>query len=69
MTKIEGRQIGALAKTLYGIELSAARADMLGEVIGTLSDGATKAVGSLPMETEPALFEIALETCRMGASR
>lgn len=69
MTKIEGRQITALAQTLYAVELSAARADMLGDVIGTLTEAATKAVNSLPMETEPVQFETTLIACRASAPR
>jgi len=69
MTKIEGRQISALAQTLYGVELSAARADTLGEIIGTLSEAAANATGSQPMEAEPVQFETMLAACRATVSR
>jgi hypothetical protein len=69
MAKIEGRQISALAQSLYGVELSAARADALGEIIGMLSEAAAKAVSSLPMEAEPVQFETTLSACRAGVSR
>jgi hypothetical protein len=69
MKPIDRRPIAALARAFYNRELNDGRAQALAGMINAHVDAARRATRDLPMETEPALYPMALDQAARGGRK